>query len=128
MGTRSMIGILNESGTITASYCHYDGYLDGVGKTLIESYNNGEKAAEVARGGYLSSLGADYDESKGFSVNEDVAELFTNEVDFKENAEDFCGAEFIYLWDGTEWLFQEVYGAYKNEGFDSLLNNLKAVA
>ena len=35
MGTRAMIGIVNESGTITASYCHYDGYLDGVGKTAF---------------------------------------------------------------------------------------------
>lgn len=126
MGTRAMIGIVNESGTITASYCHYDGYLDGVGKTLIESYNNGEKAIQVARGGYLSSLGADYDESKGFAANTDVPELYNNALDYAECAEDDCGAEYIYLWDGTDWLFKEVYGAYKNEGFDFLENELKA--
>ena len=134
MGTRSMIGILNESGTVTASYCHYDGYFDGVCKTLIESYNNGEKAIQVARGGYLSSLGPNYDESKGFAANEDVADLFNNEVDFKENAEEFCGAEYIYLWDGAQWLVNECYGPgdafgrYNDEGFQPLEIIFKEVA
>ena len=126
MGTRSMIGIVNESGTISASYCHYDGYLDGVGKTLMEFYNNDKQANLVARGGYLSSLTENYDECKGLACNTDKAELFDNALDFKESAEDFCGAEYIYLWDGTDWLFQEVYGEYKNEGFDFLENYASA--
>jgi hypothetical protein len=127
MGTRSMIGILNDNDTVTASYCHYDGYVDGVGKTLIESYNTNHEAKMVANGGYLSSLGPNYSESKESAVNADEAEIYINEAEFKSEA-DFNGAEYIYLWDGSDWLFQKVYGEYKHEGFDLVKNCLEEVA
>ena len=59
MGTPSMIGILNEDGSVTASYCHYDGYLSYNGRVLVDHYNTPEKARAVAKVGYLSALSND---------------------------------------------------------------------
>jgi len=65
MGTHAMIGIWNEkTGEVAASYVHYDGYVDGVGAMLVESYNDAARAAIVATGGYLSSLYKDYADSR----------------------------------------------------------------
>ena len=38
MATRSAIGI-SHGGVIKSVYCHWDGYLAGVGRTLLESYS-----------------------------------------------------------------------------------------
>jgi hypothetical protein len=34
MSTRSRIAIENQNGSVTSVYCHFDGYISGVGKTL----------------------------------------------------------------------------------------------
>lgn len=57
MATRSMIGIKNEDGTVNAIYCHNDGYLDHVGRTLHNYYHSKEKASSLIALGSLSSLG-----------------------------------------------------------------------
>jgi hypothetical protein len=49
MATRSSIAV-SHNGVIKAVYCHYDGYLEGVGATLLENYNS-------AKANYLVALG-----------------------------------------------------------------------
>jgi hypothetical protein len=57
MATRSRIGIENENGTISSIYCHFDGYPDGVGKTLKEHYTDRNKIQSLIDLGDISSLG-----------------------------------------------------------------------
>ena len=38
MGTRSTISYLYADGRISTIYCHFDGYLSGVGKELLDHY------------------------------------------------------------------------------------------
>jgi hypothetical protein len=59
MSTRSRIGIQNADGTIRSIYCHFDGYFDGVGGTLLDSYTDPAKVEALIALGDLSSL---YDE------------------------------------------------------------------
>lgn len=33
MATRSTYGILNSDKSVTSAYCHFDGYIEGVGYT-----------------------------------------------------------------------------------------------
>lgn len=57
MGTRSGISIINLDDSIESIYCHYDGYLLGVGATLLKSYSTiASVRALIALGGisYLS--------------------------------------------------------------------------
>ena len=56
MATRSNIGILNEDGTITAIYCHWDGYPEGVGTTLVNHYQDEDKVRELLSLGSISIL------------------------------------------------------------------------
>jgi hypothetical protein len=39
MATRATIGMVTAEGYIRYIYSHWDGYLDGVGATLLENYN-----------------------------------------------------------------------------------------
>lgn len=56
MSTRSNIAILNNDGTVTAIYAHWDGYIDYNGRILSESYQEIEKVKKLISGGDLSSL------------------------------------------------------------------------
>ena len=56
ISTRSRIGILKKDGSIESVYCHYDGYLDGVGRTLHNYYSNYEDIKELLQLGDISSL------------------------------------------------------------------------
>ena len=120
MGTHAMIGIYNSAdGSVDASYCHYDGYLEGVGKVLVEHYNTQYDAEIVARGGYLSSLSFDYAESRQESVHSDIAVPYESVQQFMKNGYNYYGADYIYLFDGTAWFF-----ATSGEMFEEVEMNL----
>lgn len=57
MATRSTIAIENLDGTVSQVYCHWDGYLEGVGATLLKHYNTREAVQKLISGGAISSLG-----------------------------------------------------------------------
>lgn len=123
MGTHAMIGIWNsDTGVVTASYVHYDGYLEGVGRTLITHYNDYIGAAFVATGGYLSSLESDYANSKRESVHNDPAVYYSSVEEYMKEGHDYAAAHYIYLWDGDAWFFAERGGK-----FEEVLMNLSKV-
>lgn len=57
MSTRSLVGIQNKDGSVNYVYVHSDGYLSGVGKTLLENYSDRKKVRRLINLGDLSSLG-----------------------------------------------------------------------
>jgi hypothetical protein len=119
MSTRSMVGLFNpNTGEVKASYVHMDGYLQGVGNTLLSYYNSTLSAVKVAHGGYLSSLLENYTRSRLSSVNNDWApEVFESVADYIENAYDYSGAKYIYIWDGYAWFYAE----RSQDGFQELI-------
>jgi len=56
MSTNSTIAVQHQDGTISAIYCHWDGYLAHNGALLIEYYNTLEQAESLVALGDLSSL------------------------------------------------------------------------
>lgn len=56
MSTRSTISVLQKDNSIKSIYCHWDGYLKGVGETLLTHYDTYEKANELVALGNISSL------------------------------------------------------------------------
>jgi hypothetical protein len=126
MGTRSLIGIYDrEDGSVTASYCHYDGYLSGVGTTLVKSYNNMWDASNVAMGGYISCLEADYEQSKQKSANSDEAVNYASVISYMKAGFDDYGVDYLYLFDGEAWFFCR--NATKIVGFEEVAINLENV-
>lgn len=59
MATRSLIARQNDDGTVTAIYCHYDGYPEGVGRTLLDNYTDPDKVDALLALGNLSALGSE---------------------------------------------------------------------
>lgn len=57
MSTRCRIGKLNDDGTVTSIYCHFDGYPDRVGRILYEYYTSIEDTDSLIALGDISSLG-----------------------------------------------------------------------
>ena len=55
MATRSRIAIENQDGTVQSIYCHWDGYVSGVGKTLFNHYDR-EKLKSLIELGDISVL------------------------------------------------------------------------
>ena len=56
MSTRSRIAIENQNGSVTSIYCHFDGYISGVGKLLKEYYTTQAKVEALIELGDISSL------------------------------------------------------------------------
>jgi len=73
MATRSNIGIVNEDGSVTGIYCHFDGYPEYVGKFLLKHYTDSEKINGLMYLGNLSSLNE--------KLNTDLPHSFRNPVD-----------------------------------------------
>jgi hypothetical protein len=101
MATRSTIAIENNDGTVSQVYCHWDGYLEGVGKTLLEHYNTREAVEKLLAGGSISSLG-EYvsDDEKSFDKKHDDEDDYT--VYYTYRGEDPVIEEFDSLSDYEE--------------------------
>lgn len=56
MSTRSVIISKMDEG-YAGIYCHFDGYVEGVGKTLLQHYQDPGKVKKLIELGYISSLG-----------------------------------------------------------------------
>lgn len=124
MGTAAMIGIYDKkSGEVTASYCHYDGYLEGVGRTLDEHYNSQYDAEVVAKGGYMSALYEDYLTTREEAVHSESAMVYKSIEAYSTRGAQYSGADYLYLWDGEAWFFMPTYG--ENNGFEEVQMNLK---
>ena len=76
MGTRSRIGVMHGD-KVKSIYCHWDGYLEGVGVTLLNHYDSARANNLVALGD-LSAL------AKNLTAPEGA------EHSFEDRAEDTC--------------------------------------
>ena len=56
MGTRSRIGYELPDHSVVSVYCHYDGYVEGNGRILVEHYQDRKAVKELIDGGSMSSL------------------------------------------------------------------------
>jgi hypothetical protein len=121
MGTRSSIGIKNANGTVTAIYCHWDGYPSHNGKILNKYYDR-SKAVTLLEHGDMSSLGRDIGTKHAFG---DIVEgectfyardrgekgvearTFASADDYYENFE--SGIEYCYLLVDDRWLVRSIW-------------------
>lgn len=124
MATRALIGYLSDDGsTFVCTYNHYDGYPDGLGKTLKDHYNNDDKAEDVASTGYISYIDEDgtinskYDEApnrlklSGDFDEEDMLEIASKVDEY--------GGDYGYVWYDGEW------HTLKNRGIRAMAEDLE---
>jgi hypothetical protein len=106
MSTRSAIGVVTWDGKIKAVYCHYDGYIEGVGTTLLTRYKDIFKVHQLINGGNMSALGdlirevKYYGKDKGQGDN--LPKLFDTKADMVSYYKDsWC--EYFYLFENDSW-------------------------
>lgn len=117
MATRSTIAMVLPNGTIQSVYCHWDGYLEGVGQTLAESYNK-RKTIQLLANGDVSSLGDFVGHKHNFDRATKVkSTTFYGRDRGEENIESRNHAtveewlqsrdhvDFFYLLKGKEWWY-----------------------
>ena len=115
MSTRSNIGIVNnKNGTVTTIYCHHDGYEEGVGKILMEHYQDENKIWELMKLGDISSLGPqigvkhDFEDRSGdftTAYGRDRGDISGTEA-IRHRVSDFRSLyeqDYLYLWNQGEW-------------------------
>ena len=112
MATRSTIGIQNDDETIEAVYCHWDGYLKGVGKTLKENYNSEDKIRQLLSFGNISSLGEDINSSLFYERDRQEKDQKSEILKTQKQLLDFR-QEYNYVWINGEWLYYQNHLNFK---------------
>lgn len=93
MATRSTIALEFADGTVQQVYCHFDGYLDGVGAQLRAEFTDPFKLRDLIDGGDMSSIGEPYT-ARGESIDDTKACSFKNFDDYVRNGQN---EEYDYI-------------------------------
>ena len=128
MSTRSNIGIENNDGTVTFVYCHHDGYLAGVGQTLLDNYTTEEEVRALLAPGDMSACYARCDlpqrypagafahsfkhPTKGHCIyyGRDRGELgIKAQTKHRAEAEDEMDNVYAYIFKGGAWAYRYNY-------------------
>lgn len=103
MSTRSFIGIKEPDGKVRGIYCHYDGYPEGVGRTLTENYTDPTKTFNLLGLGDISSLGETLRSTEAYARDRGEAKAapiwFDSLDDVKATAADRMGVEYAYVYE-----------------------------
>ena len=97
MSTRARIASENQDGTVDSIYCHFDGYVDSVGKKLFEHYDQ-EKLEKLLELGDISSLGESTIDTVAYCRDRGEDLKFQSFNDVEELFEDGFGSgvEYVY--------------------------------
>ena len=101
MSTRALVGILND-GMVTYIYNHWDGDIDGLGKTLVENYRTKETVEELLSFGDASFIEGSINSSQFYmrDKGEDGCEARSINILSYIEQDWFC--DYKYCFDG-EW-------------------------
>lgn len=108
MSTRSNIAVLNNDGTVTAIYCHWDGYLEHNGLILSKYYSEPQKARALINGGDLSVLTSDINTFESESPEDTHSRKYSSILELCETIEK-SDIEYLYLYIGGDWWYWDIY-------------------
>lgn len=130
MATRSMIGILEDDNTVTAIYCHWDGYPENNGHLLMKYWNDAYLIDHLMTLGNISVLGKEVGERQNFNQPTDgnwclaygrdrgeadqSATSYASRDDYVGNAADDHDVDYIYLWENDKWRCWNTQGIHIN--------------
>lgn len=107
MATRSLIGIKLDN-IVKTIYCHWDGYPEGAGQTLVDHYNTPAAIFDLLELGDVSTLGETPAKCVAYhrdrnSPYEMVEARDVDPNELMEVASDYS-ADYVYIYnDENEW-------------------------
>ena len=130
MATRSMIGIVEDDGTVTAIYCHWDGYPEHNGLLLRKYWDDVYLIEQLMQLGNLSYLGKEIGEKQDFdqptdrnwclaygrdrSESEAGVYFYDSSDDYVSKAAATTCADYIYLFQNDMWRCWDYEGKHIN--------------
>ena len=103
MSTRCLIGI-QRGNKVQYSYCHHDGYIVWVGKTLVNHYDTEPKITGLLSFGDMSCLAENTDECIFYERDRGERGCHRPEVNIdKYNFDLQDDVEYIYLFKDSVW-------------------------
>lgn len=105
---------LEQGANVISIYHHWDGYPEGVGETLLDEFNDYEKALNLVSFGDASSInGVDATFYNSWREGEDwdftQPKLYQDEDDYENHC--MSGTDYLYLFKDGEWW---VYSCYSD--------------
>ena len=124
MSTRSNIAIEDpKTKKVKVIYVHSDGYPYGVGKCLVDHYNNRQLAAKLFEHGDASYLGDTLDEcsfyGRDWDRKEDPAREYRDEWMFMHSMRGDVFIEYIYIFKDNRWHVSTSKYVKTKNGYDS---------
>ena len=123
MSTRSNIAIEDpKTKKVKVIYVHSDGYPYGVGKCLVDNYNNRQLAAKLFEHGDASYLGDTLDEcsfyGRDWDREEDPAKEYRDEWMYMEAIRGDVFIEYIYIFKNNRWHVSTQKHTKVKDGYD----------
>jgi len=123
MSTRSNIAIEDpKTKKVKVIYVHSDGYPYGVGKCLVDNYNNRQLAAKLFEYGDASYLGDTIDEcsfyARDWDREEDPAKEYRDEWSYMNAIQGDVFIEYIYIFKNNRWHVSTSKHTKVKDGYD----------
>ena len=117
MGTDCYIALEETDGTIRYIYCHFDGYLSGVGKQLYTYYKTRELVSTLVEKGSIVSLELPIHEMKHY---EPIKTFKADDIyEFESNFFNEPTIQYYYLFTiDNEWACKNKGLIYLHDLFD----------
>ena len=123
MSTRSNIAIEDpKTKKVKVIYVHSDGYPYGVGKCLVDNYNNRQLATELFKHGDASYLGDTLDEcsfyGRDWDRKEEKARTYRDEWMYMQDMKGDVFIEYIYIFKDNRWHVSTQKSYKTKDGYD----------
>ena len=127
MSTRSNIAIEDPKTTkVKVIYVHSDGYPYGVGKCLVDNYNNRELAKLLFEHGDASYLGDTIDEcsfyGRDWDRDEEPAKTYRDEWMYMFDMRGDIFIEYVYLFKDNKWHVSTGKTVKVKDGYDNIVS------
>lgn len=124
MSTRSNIAIEDpKTKKVKVIYVHSDGYPYGVGKILVDHYNNYNLAKKLFTEGDASYLGDTFEECSFYSRDWDrkihPAKTYRDEWIYMDSMKGDVFIEYIYIFKNNAWHVSTMKMFSTDDGYDS---------
>jgi len=106
MSTRCTVSLYDGSGKYHSVYGHWDGYLSGVGRILLDYYNTLETVTELIEMGSFSSLRPTLNDSV-FYTRDRFEDYELNKPTVYHDIFDIPVQEYNYLYTGHHWFYYD---------------------
>lgn len=111
MSTHSSIAVQYEDESVEAVYCHFDGYPEGVGNTLVTNFDDLQSAKLLVGLGDLSVVAkatsikdvCAYSRDRGEDFEGVAPKKFNTLKEYKKGINERIDGEYNYIFTGGHW-------------------------